>query len=448
MVFVLAVFLACLTLANCASPAAGTVKWKRSFGIDPDSGGTRGDILLSYDEKAIYFDSSEMGITAARVEDGAVLWNSSKYSRSWGSLSQSHDGKVLYSTSDVSDDEIFAFALSTVDGTLIWKSENFSKKWEYLMMDGPTALSPDGATLYIGCFGMGSPVFALTSSEGKLLWTQNTTSPDDEGQATAQGVVPSPDGKLVYCSSDDNSDSSITAFRATDGVLQWRFFGGGYFDGTMAISPDETTLYATSSDTAYAVRASDGKQLWNFSFAEDFTGKAHPPFNTEPGKSAGRSVLALSPDGSTVYMGLNTQWRPAGSIPSGVYALRTTDGKPVWKLEAGDDENGVEGSLTVSPNGKILYFGSTGNMAYAVNALDGEKIWTVATENPSHPGGWDPIYSGVVLSFDGSVVYFASDARVYAVFTGAAETTYWCVNSQCVPAPAGLPWPKCHPNCS
>jgi outer membrane protein assembly factor BamB len=187
------------------------------------------------------------------------------------------------------------------------------------------------------------------------------------------------DDKVVYVSGldADGKDVNLYAVQASNGTPLWSFpvkiwtdrpIYYDAFDGTSpTLSSDDKVVYVAGADkNLYAVNASDGTQLWNFTTG-DYVG----------------SSPALSRDDKVVYVGSND---------GNLYAVNAVDGTQLWIFTTGDN---VGSSPTVSHDGKVVYVGSDDNNLYAVNAVDGTQLWSFTT------GG--AVKSSPTLSSDGKV---------------------------------------------
>ena len=109
------------------------------------------------------------------------------------------------------------------------------------------ALSPDGATLYIG--SRDNKVYALRTSTGEQQWAFET------GGYVESSPTLSPDGATLYIGSWDNK---VYALRTSTGDQQWSFDTGGFVESSPALSPDGATLYIGSGDNkVYALFTGD-----------------------------------------------------------------------------------------------------------------------------------------------------------------------------------------------
>ena len=86
----------------------------------------------------------------------------------------------------------------------------------------------------------------------------------------------------------------------------------------------------------------------------------------------------------------------------------------------------MDSSPAVSSDGMVVYVGSNNNNAYAINAVNGSKIWNFST------GG--AVYTSPALSNDGMVVYVGSDDfNIYTLVDNCYQATCslhgTCINS-------------------
>ena len=80
------------------------------------------------------------------------------------------------------------------------------------------------------------------------------------------------------------------------------------------------------------------------------------------------SSPALSPDGSTVYV---------GSDDHSLYAVHAANGTEAWKFTTGDVlDNSIP---ALSPDGSMVHVGSSDTNFYAVHAANGTEAWIFTT---------------------------------------------------------------------
>jgi outer membrane protein assembly factor BamB len=143
-----------------------------------------------------------------------------------------------------------------------------------------------------------------------------------------------------------------------------------------------TAYVGTFGGTIYAIEASTGAKIWNFT----------------TGGAVWSSPAAAN---GMIYVGSN-DWN--------VYALSAASGSQVWSFPTG---GGVFSSPTVV--GNIVYVGSTDNNVYALDANSGAKIWNYTT------GGQIRDTLAVV---DGVVYAGSQDGNFYAL-NAATGTLLW-----------------------
>jgi outer membrane protein assembly factor BamB len=168
--------------------------------------------------------------------------------------------------------------------------------------------------------------------------------------------------------------------KSVGGVVRWSFKTGGEVLSPPALSPDGSTVFVGSFDkNVYALSAADGSKKWSFATG----GHVY-------------SSPALSADGSTVFF---------GSDDKCVYALSAADGSKKW---VSGSWGVVASSPALSADGSTVFVGSRDNSVYALSAADGSKKWSFAT-------GY-MVMSSPALSPDGSTVFVGSnDKSVYAL---------------------------------
>ncbi|HET8908994.1 MAG TPA: PQQ-binding-like beta-propeller repeat protein [Ktedonobacterales bacterium] len=175
----------------------------------------------------------------------------------------------------------------------------------------------------------------LTSGSGGQIAQGKTTPTTSHSSAT------------VYVSSD-----SIYALRASDGVLRWRAVAGDCGGSTIVASG---VLYTTAVGAVCALNTQDGSLRWRVTL----NGAVH-------------SSLVLADD-LLFYVGNPAQDRPTTGW---IGAVRARDGQAVWRYMVGL----VAEAEPVVAEG-VVYIGTAAGVLYALRASDGHLLWSVATLN-------------------------------------------------------------------
>src|SRR5207245_11543372 len=134
------------------------------------------------------------------------------------------------------------------------------------------------------------------------------------------------------------------SFCASDCSLPWRYSNTIYSYLSLSTS-DRNVVYVASQDGISALNASNGAALWHYA-AKD-TGSTWP----------------LEVNG-VVYFSSSSD-NGSGTL----YALRASDGSPIWQYKTGSYTN-----IPVVANG-VVYTNSDGGTLVALRASDGHQLW-------------------------------------------------------------------------
>lgn len=292
------------------------------------------------------------------------------------------------------------------------------------------ALSPDGLDLYVaGAADDGVAAFRRDLRNGSLAFVQATLDGDPvrdgactvtgsvDGLDQASGVAVSPDGAHVYATGA--ADDGIAAFQRDSATGRISFLGL-LRDGVLgvnglgnvrglAISPDGLHVYtAAPSDNGVGIFARDaGSGLLTY-LGLRFDGQPEGPLTVDG--LAGASAVAVSPDGTHVYV--------AGSGEGGgvaVFERNAGSGLLTFVEAEKDGSNGVDGlggasALAVSEDGRHVYVTGATDGGVAVFRRDAA---TGALEFEAAELETDPDVSGlagaagVAVAADGEHVYVA-----------------------------------------
>jgi len=267
---------------------------------------------------------------------------------------------------------------------------------------------------------------------GGQLWVSRydgTASMSDN----AFSVAASPDGSSVFVTGfspgvGSGADDATVAYAATDGAQKWvrRYNGpanGNDWGCCVAVSPDAARVFVTGPSAGshsaddYATIAYDaatGQQLW----VRRYNGRA--------GSNDRPASLAVSPDGSKVFVTGTSVGRTSGTDYATV-AYTATTGSQLWvnRYNGPADRNEHASRIAVSPGGRFVFV--TGysrggrsidyaTVAYA--AATGKPRWIRRYDGPANA---DDFAHSVAVGADGHVVYVTGASR--GTRTGADYAT-------------------------
>jgi 6-phosphogluconolactonase (cycloisomerase 2 family) len=298
----------------------------------------------------------------------------------------SPDGKHVYAAGS-NDDAIVVFARDALTGALTLvetKTNGVGGVSGLVNPHGPT-LSPDGAHLYVACFGSTVVIFSRDAGTGALTFLGFEEDGEDgvTGMGGAQAVVVSPDGKDVYVAGD--TSDAVAAFRrdADTGLLTFveaEVDNESGVDGIdapfdVAISPDGAHVYVPgAADNAIAVferNATNG--------ALDFVQVVRDGSGDVDG-IRGAFGVAVSPDGTRLYA-------VGGQDDALAVFVRASDGTLTFEEMHEDGVDGVVGlgnpnSVRVSPDGLDVYTSQRGGDSLAVFRRTSALPTTTTTTPP------------------------------------------------------------------
>src|SRR6266487_3113923 len=244
---------------------------------------------------------------------------------------------------------------------------------------------------------LNNAVFALRTSNGALLWHQKIEGSADQAPLVANGVV------YVTTYVGLNGPVYVYALRASDGNLLWRYSNANYSYLSLSTS-DSNVVFVASPDGISALNASNGASLWHYA-AKD-TGSTWP----------------LEVNG-VVYFSSSSD-NGSGTL----YALRATDGSPIWQYKTGSYTNYFQSLQLV--NG-VLYTTTTKILeppaAHSANPLQaatdiGALLWNTLQNAPAVrtiplKQGISSVYA--IRASDGAVLWH------YAMNNGANSWASW-----------------------
>jgi outer membrane protein assembly factor BamB len=258
---------------------------------------------------------SGSNLYALNQATGAILW-SQPLGGTYNWSNAAYDAGRVFAVN--SDGLMQAFDAAT--GSLDWSAK---MPGQYLFSSPPTA---SGGIVYTGGAGSGGTVYAVSESNGALLWTQPVENGDHSSPAlSGSGVFVSYACGLVY------------AFDPVSGTRQW--FSNGPCEG----GGGKTPVY--NAGLVYARDPINGNKILNAS-----TGALVGTFQADPAPAFDGNIgLFLSAGTLRAIEGGTTLWSFAG-----------------------------DGGLDTAPIavGGTVYEGSSSGMLYGLNAASGKVVWS------------------------------------------------------------------------
>lgn len=235
-------------------------------------------------------------------------------------------------------------------------------------------------------------VYAFRSSNGAMLWR------------SAEGVLTAVDATAVYVLTGDTRNI-IAALRITDGKLLWRqTLTTAQGSGAMSVVVSGGVIFASvngsgggGASAVYAVRASNGAQLWRWTAQVQLT----EPFTitvadglvflqVRSNQTGNQSLDAVSAsDGSLRWSyPLDAQTAipaTAGGViyvingQSAVDAVQDATGQRLWRFTCDADQVFQVGATLTAASG-VVYAPASGRI-YALRASDGARLWAATRAN-------------------------------------------------------------------
>ena len=268
------------------------------------------------------------------------------------------------------------------------------------------AINPDGTSLYVMAFFDSGAVFQRNTTTGFLTFVERSPV------GGSGGVAVSPDGQNVYIASDEGS--SVSVFRRDPVTARLTFVeakqdgvdgvDGLYGAEAVAVSPDGSSVYVGGAGED-ALAAFQREPM---SGTLTFIGVQREGVGGVDGLDLVQAVT-VSPDGRNVYAASFNDNAVA------VFQRNTATGDLSFLEVHRDGVGGVDGlfgaiSVAVSPDGNHVYAAGLGDSAIAVFARDPMTgHLTFIEQQRNGVGGVDGILgiSAVAVSPDGTSVYGA-----------------------------------------
>jgi outer membrane protein assembly factor BamB len=285
-----------------------------------------------------------------------------------------------------------------------------------------TGSSPSSASsipdslYYVGSDGsdtLNDALYALRAANGQQRWSL-ALSGNEHGQAVAAGGIIYVGGEVGPVKS---GPAGLTAVRAQDGKQLWQDKFGGFF-ATTPIAGDGA-VYTSTWTGVYALRPSDGHLLWRLTPSQ--------PWLTPPQIALAQGTLyaavgSFSPDTSAT-----------------LYALRPSDGSVLWHFTPPNSAD--ESDLNLTPGGANVYLNTTTNL-YVLHATDGTLAWSM----PSAGGNLAIANDALYLVTGSGAFCTPAEVPVTQITTVVARSTsdgavLWTTHVNGVPAFSAGPSP-------
>jgi sugar lactone lactonase YvrE len=251
-------------------------------------------------------------------------------------------------------------------------------------------LSPDGSTLYVtGASqtpgrGLGWATVAYDAGTGARRWVARLNRRTRE-QEQPHSIQVGSDGRIFVTGAVSGEFQTIAY--DPEGRRLWasRYNSWGCCTGSIAIglAPDGRRVFVTGTkygrgdfagDVAtLAYRAKDGQRVW----VDRYDGYR--------GRDDEACCLAISPDGSTVYVAGAVSGRRR-SDGYGTLAYKAATGRVRWKARLATGY-AFPNAIAVSPGGELVHVTGVSDSAFATvtfDAASGMKVWRASFDGTGH----------------------------------------------------------------
>jgi outer membrane protein assembly factor BamB len=226
-------------------------------------------------------------------------------------------------------------------------------------------------------------------------------------------------GRSVFVSTVyDGKDAYLYALRESDGSQIWSMEGRGTGEFSSPVVADGVVCVGTENSEVQAVRADDGTRVWSYSFGGE-NNMAPVAGSGVIYVVAGSELIALrTADGTrlwTFHAGtpvLNANVVYADGQDGSVYALRADDGTQIWKSR-------FLGAVTIQViAGNALYVSESNDRVYALDASDGGLLWSFGAGGNAVTGiaiDAETVFVGTGISYSGALSPDTADGYLYAL---------------------------------
>jgi outer membrane protein assembly factor BamB len=288
------------------------------------------------------------------------------------------------------------------------------------------AVSPDGGTVYVlgeALKKVNYLTVAYDAATGAKLWQNTYNGPDNDSDLPTEIGVTN-DGSKVFVtgeswSNDTSFDFATIGYDAATGTQLWvaRYDGNGGYDDPhdLVVSPDSGFVYVVGESPGnvyndYATVAYDantGEQRWVARYNSGGT-RGDTPY-----------AMGISPDGSAVFVtGCSGDFDYCVNSYVVTIAYDSGTGEQLWlaTFKGPGGRNAYGRDLAVSPDGSTVFItggagGATSEDAAVVayEAASGTQVWSAAYRGPGNENDYPCC---IAASPDGSQVFITGDTAV------------------------------------
>jgi outer membrane protein assembly factor BamB len=322
-------------------------------------------------------------------------------------------GAIIQSSPAVVGDNVY---IGSADGNLYCLNKwTGALNWQY-PVEGSVISSPavsNGKVYFLSDDGY---FYALNASNGGFLWSKDIR-PQPYYPSWDWGSPAVHDGNVFI----DSSYGILWSLNADIGATNWQKNVGGIPDSPIAVANGKvytgTHNFNNFSPTLIAVNEATGATVWTYDY--------YIWHNNEIGFVNMNAPAVVDGDGDGDLEVYFTVYNWSQGSEDRFIALDEATGSELWTKNIG-------GSSTSTPgyhDGR-LFVGSDDGKVYALDASDGDVIWTYQTGAP--------VWSSPAVSGDGKVCFGSLDHTVYCVDedSGALVWSYYTSTSRLMSSPA------------